>query len=101
MLLRGRHSRNLGSVELGASGEDLFNLGEVAFANGDLDRATELYRRSSSVDPRWGKPLLKLGTVSLNRGDLATAKEYFKQVVARDPDTPEVAQAASTSAALP
>ena len=86
---------------LGASREDLFNLGEVAFASGDLDRAAELYRQSSSVDPRWGKPLLKLGMVSLNRGDIATAKEYFQQVVTRDPDTPEAAQAASTLAALP
>ncbi|MCY3842934.1 MAG: carboxypeptidase regulatory-like domain-containing protein [Acidobacteria bacterium] len=86
---------------IGASREDLFNLGEVAFASGDLDRAAELYRQSSSVDPRWGKPLLKLGMVSLNRGDIATAKEYFQQVVTRDPDTPEAAQAASTLAALP
>ena len=86
---------------LGASREDLFNLGEVAFANGDLDRAAELYRQSSSVDPGWGKPLLKLGMVFLNRGDLAAAKEYFQQVVTRDPDTPEAAQAASTLAALP
>ena len=86
---------------LGASGEDLFHFGEVACANGDLDRVAELYRQSSSVDPRWGKPLLKLGMASLNRGDLATVKEYVTQVVARDPDPPEAAQAASTPVALP
>ena len=85
----------------GASREDLFNLGEVAFASGDLDRAAELYRQSSAVDPGWGKPLLKLGMVSLNRGDLESAKQYFQRVVTSDPDSPEAAQAASTLAALP
>ncbi|MCE2514457.1 MAG: tetratricopeptide repeat protein [Acidobacteria bacterium] len=86
---------------LGASREDLFNLGEVAFASGDLDRAAELYRRSSAVDPRWGKPLLKLGMVSLNRGDIEGAKEYFRLVVTGDADSPEASQATSMLAALP
>ena len=86
---------------LNASREDLFNLGEVAFASGDLDKAAELYEKSSMIDPNWGKPLFKLALVSLNTGDTETAKELLQKVLAVDPDSAEGAQAKATLAALP
>jgi len=84
-----------------ASREDLFNLGEVAFAGGDLARAAELYEKSSTIDPNWGKPLFKLALVALNSGDTETAKELLQKILAVDPDSAEGAMAETTLAALP
>ena len=85
----------------GGSREDLFNLGEVAFASGDLARAAELYQQSSAVDPNWGKPLFKLALVALNQGDTDTAKQYLNKVVEVDPTSSEADQAKATLSALP
>ncbi len=89
------------SIGTGATREDLFNLGEVAFASGDLARASELYEQSLAVDPNWGKPLFKLALVALNQGDIEAAKERLRRVVEVDPDSPEAAQADATLGALP
>ena len=85
----------------GATREDLFNLGEVAFASGNLVLASELYEQAISVDPTWGKPLFKLALVALNQGDIEAAKERLRQVVEVDPDSPEAAQASATLGSLP
>lgn len=88
---------------LAASREDLYNQGEQAFNQGDVDGAAEWYERATMVSPEWGKPLFKLALVALNKGDIPTAKEYFQRVVdVNDPESAvETAQAEATLGALP
>ena len=89
------------AADAGASREDLYNLGELEFAKGEIDAAADWYEKANAVDPNWGKPLFKLALVALNRGDMETAKQFFSQVVERDPTSDESAQAQATLDALP
>ena len=86
---------------LNASREDLYNLGELEFAKGEIDTAAGWYEKAAALAPNWGKPLFKLGLVALNKGDIETAKQFFAQVVEKDPDSEEGAQAQATLSALP
>ena len=84
-----------------ASREDLYNLGEVEFAKGEVDAAREYYEQANAADPDWEKPLFKLALVALNKGDIPTAKQFFQQVVDKAPDSEEGVQAQATLDALP
>ncbi len=84
-----------------ASREDLYNLGEVAFGEGDVDAAAGWYEKASAADPGWPPPVFKLGLLALNRGDIEGAKVLFRKVVELDPDSAEGAQAQGILAALP
>ena len=84
-----------------AAREDLYNLGELEFARGEVDEAEEWYEKASMVDPNWELPLFKLGLVFLNKGDMETAKEYFRKVIEVAPDSASGAQAKATLDALP
>ncbi len=84
-----------------ASREDLYNLGEVAFQQGNVDDAAAWYEKSAAADPTWESPVFKLGMVSLNRGDIEGAKVFFQKVIELAPDSPEGVQAAATIDALP
>ena len=84
-----------------ASREDLYNLGEVEFAKGDVDNAKDYYEQANQADPNWEKPLFKLALVALNKGDIPTAKGFFEQVVEKAPDSEEGVQARATLDALP
>ena len=88
---------------LSASREDLYNQGEQAFAQGDIDGAAQWYERATMVDPNWAKPLFKLALVALNKGDMDTAKEFFQRTIdVNDPTSEaESAQAQATLNALP
>ena len=86
---------------VGASREDLYNLGELEFAKGEIDAASDWYEKAVAADPNWAKPLFKLALVSLNKGDIETAKKFFAQVVEKDPTSEEGAQAQATLGALP
>ena len=72
------------STGLSASREDFYNLGELAFASGDIDRAQGWYEKASSADPSWVKPRFKLALVALNKGDMELAKQHFREVVELD-----------------
>jgi len=85
----------------GAAREDLYNLGELEFAKGDIDAAAAWYEKAMALDPNWAKPLFKLALVALNKGDMDTAKTLFTQVVEKEPNSEEAAQAQATLAALP
>lgn len=85
----------------GASREDLYNLGEVEFAKGEVDAAADYYTQANAADPNWEKPLFKLALVALNKGDIPKAKEFFAQVVDKAPDSEEGVQAKATLDALP
>ena len=84
-----------------ASRVDLYNLGELEFAKGDVDAAAAWYEKAAAVDPNWGKPLFKLALVALNKGDFETAKQFLAQVIEKDPNSEEGAQAQATLDALP
>lgn len=86
---------------LGASKEDLYNLGELEFAKGDVDAAAGWYEKAAMVDPNWAKPVFKLALVALNKGDMDTAKTHFQKVVDLEPNSEEGTQASATLAALP
>ena len=86
---------------LNASKEDLYNLGELEFAKGDVDAAAGWYEKASMVDPNWAKPVFKLALVALNKGDMDTAKTHFRKVVDLEPNSEEGTQASATLAALP
>ena len=86
---------------LNASREDLYTLGEIQFAQGNVDAAAEWYEKSTMVDPNWEKAFFKLALVALNKGDTAGAKEYFQKVVDIAPDSAEGTQAQATLSALP
>ena len=85
----------------GASREDLYNLGELEFAKGEVDAAAGWYEKAAAVDPNWAKPLFKLALVALNKGDTETAKTFFAQVVEKEPDSEEAAQAQAVLGQLP
>jgi len=84
-----------------ASREDLYNLGEVDFARGDVDGAAGWYEKATMVDPSWEKPWFKLALVALNKGDMETAKQNFQKVMDIAPNSDEGAQAQATLSALP
>ena len=84
-----------------ASREDLYNLGELEFAKGNVDAAAGWYEKASAADPGWEKPWFKLGLVALNKGDIEAAKEHFRKVVELAPDSTDGTQAQATLSALP
>ena len=86
---------------LTASREDLYNQGELAFAQGNTAEAAEWYEKAIAVDGNWAPPLFKRALVALNEGDIAAAKEFFQRVVDVAPDSTEGAQAQATLSALP
>ena len=92
-----------GLVNAGANAtrEDLYNLGEVDFARGDVDAAAGWYEKATMVDPTWEKPWYKLALVALNKGDMETAKQNFQKVVDIAPNSADGAQAKLTLSALP
>jgi len=89
------------SAGLNASREDLYNLGELEFAKGEVDAAAGWYEKATVADPNWELPWFKLGLVALNKGDIETAKIHFQKVVDIAPDSESGTQAAATLAALP
>ena len=94
-------ARDLAAAGGDASPEDLYNLGEVAFSEGDVAAAAGWYEKSATADPEWPPPVFKLGMVALNRGDIEGAKALFRQVVDIAPDSEEAAQAQGILSALP
>ncbi len=86
---------------LDASREDLYNLGELEFAQGAVDAAAGWYEKAAMVDPNWALPVFKLALVALNKGDFEGAKEHFRRVVELDPNSEEGTQSSATLAALP
>ena len=86
---------------LDASREDLYNLGELEFAQGAVDAAAGWYEKAAMVDPNWALPVFKLALVALNKGDFEGAKEHFRRVGELDPNSEEGTRASATLAALP
>jgi tetratricopeptide (TPR) repeat protein len=84
-----------------ATREDLYNLGEVEFAKGEIETANGWYEKATMVDPNWELPWFKLALVALNKGDIEAAKQHFQKVILIAPDSDEGTQAQATISALP
>jgi len=84
-----------------ASREDLYNLGEVEFAKGEVDAAAEWYEKAVATDPNWILPIFRLGLVALNKGDVEEAKTHFSRIVEIDPGSSEGTQAQAVLGQLP
>ena len=89
------------NVSLDSSREDLYNLGELEFAKGEIDTAAGWYEKAAATDPSWELPWFKLALVALNKGDMDTAKTHFQKVVELAPDSESGVQAQATLDALP
>lgn len=89
------------NISLDSSREDLYNLGELEFAKGNIEVASGWYEKAAAADPSWELPWFKLALVALNQGDIDTAKQHFQKVVELAPDSESGAQAQATLAALP
>ncbi len=83
------------------SGKDLFDLGELAFASGDLSRAGTLYERAARLDPTAEEPVFKLAVLAMKRGHAELAKQHYQKVVELAPDSEAGTEAQATLAALP
>jgi tetratricopeptide (TPR) repeat protein len=74
------------AVRRGASDAVTFHaLGLVRLHLGDLDGATEAYRRGLAADPKSTENLLGLATVAVVRGDAAGALAAYDAIAARKP----------------
>lgn len=62
-----------------------YQLGELFFNTGRIDRARAAYRRAVQVDPEYVPPRAGLAKVAWARGDLETATRGYVRVTARVP----------------
>ncbi len=90
-----------GDDDVGNSREELFNLGEAAFAAGDAELAADWYEKAHDRDRGWVKPLFKLGLVSLNLGDIEGAKQWLERAIATDAGSADGVQATMILGSLP
>ncbi len=56
-----------------------FNLGELCYADGEMDRAIQMYLLASKLKPEWDKPYYKLGYAYLGKAEMEKSLEYFKK----------------------
>lgn len=68
-----------------------WQLGEVAFAQGDYDGAEQRYREALTTFPDYYRAVASLGRVRAARGDLPGAIAQYEQVTKRLPDPTYVA----------
>ena len=68
----------------------LFHLGEMAFRQGDIDRAMDLYNQSLRSDGTLAGPYYRLAQVALMRGQTQKARAYLISELRNAPDNPEV-----------
>ena len=65
--------------------EDLYNLGQVAFAREDAAGARRWFELALRARPGWVPVVYQLGMVAMNQGDMATACRHLRDVVILDP----------------
>ena len=83
------------------TGKDLYDLADLAFANGELSRAGTLFERSARLDPTSEKPVFKLAVIAMKRGHSELAKQHYRKVAELAPESEEGVEAQATLAALP
>lgn len=95
-----RTKRMMAEMETFTS-RNLYDLAELAVANGELSRAGTLYERAARLDPTSEKPVFKLAVLAMQRGHEELAKQHYQKVVELAPDSEEGMEAKATLAALP
>ncbi len=78
-----------------------FNVGQIYFQNGEMEKAVEYYELAAERKLDWAEPHLQIAMVYLNRGDLATAADHLTMATEVEPGSPAAAQAEAMLAALP
>jgi tetratricopeptide (TPR) repeat protein len=76
----------LGETAPVESAERLWDMGQDAMRQGQLDKAIELYQRSLKADPDLTRNYLSLAAAYLQQGDDASACAHLARYVAANPD---------------
>ena len=63
-------------------------IGEIAFADGDLDEAAAMLTRCASIEPRNPRPHLTLGELRTHQGRFKEALARYEKVLKLRPDDP-------------
>ena len=78
-----------------------FNVAQIYFQNGEMDKAIEFYREASDRRMDWAEPHLQIAMVYLNKGDLVVAAEHLEMAIEVEPDSVAAATAQQMLEALP
>ena len=65
---------------LDASREDLYNMGGLAFARGEVDEAAGWYEKAHVKDPNWGRPLFQVIDVDPDSKEGTQARAVLQQL---------------------
>lgn len=63
-----------------------YNVGEIYFANSNMDEALRYFELAAQIKPDWPDPYLKLGYVFLNKGENAKAIEKLEKFLTLEPE---------------
>ncbi len=78
-----------------------FNVGQIYFQNGEMDKAIEYYEVAAERKLDWAEPHLQIAMVYLNQGNLETAAEHLNMAIEVEPGSVAAATAEQMLAALP
>ena len=78
-----------------------FNVAQIYFQNGEMDKAIEFYAEASDRRMDWAEPHLQIAMVYLNRGDMTAAAEHLEMAIEVEPDSDAATRAEQILAALP
>jgi tetratricopeptide (TPR) repeat protein len=78
------------ALEISPANEVLaYNVGEIYFANQEIDSAITYFLKTVEIKEDWSPPYLKLGYAYLNKGDNEKALEYLEKFLELDPESPD------------
>jgi tetratricopeptide (TPR) repeat protein len=78
------------ALEISPANEVLaYNVGEIYFANQEIDTAISYFQKAVEIKKDWSPPYLKLGYAYLNKGDNEKALEYLQKFLELDPESPD------------
>ncbi len=88
---------------VGATDDEVipFNVGQIYFNNGEMDKAIEFYAEAADRRLDWAEPHLQIAMVHLNQGNMDSAAEHLQMAIEVEPDSPAAAQAQAMLDALP
>lgn len=78
--------RVAGKFSKNEQAEDFMNEAEANFANGQLDKAIELYQKALALDPQIYEAALFSGDAFFKKGDSGKAEIWFQKAIAIDPN---------------
>ncbi len=78
-----------------------FNVAQIYFQNGEMDKAIEFYQEASDRRLDWAEPHLQIAMVYLNKGELEVAAEHLEMAIEVEPESVAAATAKQMLEALP